>query len=631
MCGLTAVISHSSSNPSPVELASAMSAAIPHRGPDAHDVWSEDSVALGHVRLSILELSPAGAQPMVSSDGRWVIAFNGEIYDHAAMRSDLSGPWRGRSDTETLVEAFAAWGPEVALTRASGMFAIAAWDRRERRLWLARDRFGEKPLYYGIVGSTFRAASELKALLAGAPRPAVDRNALALFLRHNYVPGPYTIWQGVHKLPPGHLLSVDAAGHADAPRPWWRVADLVTTPAFTGSDDDAVNELDRRLRLVVGRQMAADVPLGAFLSGGVDSSAVVALMQAQSTRRVRTFTIGFEEKDYDESGHAEAVARHLHTEHTTMRVTAEEARSVIPDLPTIWDEPFADSSQIPTLLLSRLTKQHVTVSLSGDGGDELFAGYNRYTLLSKLARAYAIPTILRRVIAIAMRAVPPRIWDMAAWPLPGARRAGDKAHKLASVLAAQGVDELYLGLVSHWPDPSRIVLGGTEPATALTDGWARTIADRLRRLQYLDQVTYLPDDILVKVDRAAMSTSLETRVPLLDHGLAAFAWSLPNRMRVRDGHGKWILRQVLDRYVPRALIERPKMGFGIPLGEWLRGPLRAWAEDLLAEDRLRREGFFHPAPIRLKWAEHLTGRRNWQYHLWDILMFQAWHARWLGS
>ncbi len=603
--------------------------AIPHRGPDAHDIWCESPIALGHVRLSILELSPAGAQPMASRDGRWVIAFNGEIYDHNDMRADLPGPWRGRSDTETLVEAIAAWGVEAALARASGMFALAAWDRQERRLWLARDRFGEKPLYYGMVGGAFRAASELKALLAGASRPTVDRNALALYLRHNYVPGPYTIWQGVQKLLPGHLLTVDAAGQAGTPRPWWRVADLLQAPSFAGGDGEAVDELDRRLRQVVGRQMAADVPLGAFLSGGVDSSAVVAMMQAQSSRRVRTFTIGFEEKDYDESGHAEAVARHLGTEHTTMRVTAEEARAVIPDLPLIWDEPFADSSQIPTLLLSRLTKKHVTVSLSGDGGDELFAGYNRYTLLSKLARTHAMPALLRRALAGVMRAVPPAIWDLAAWPVPGSRRVGDKVHKLAGVLGARDVDELYLGLVSHWREPSRIVLGATEPPTALTDGRVKAIADRLHRLQFLDQVTYLPDDILVKVDRAAMSTSLETRVPLLDHSLAAFAWSLPNRMRVRDGCGKWILRQVLDRYVPRALIERPKMGFGIPLDAWLRGPLRDWAESLLAEDRLRREGFLAPELIRRRWDEHLSGRRNWQYHLWDILMFQSWHDAWM--
>lgn len=607
-----------------------MVARLHHRGPNATDVWHEGPAALGHARLSILDLTSAGAQPMGSRDERWIVAFNGELYNHDVMRADIPGPWRGHSDTETLVEGFSKWGFKETLTRTSGMFAIAAWDRYDRRLWLARDRFGEKPLYYGSVNGAFRAASELKSLLADAARPAVDRQALTLYLRHNYIPTPLTIWEGIRKLPPGHLMTIDAEGRPSEPSPWWRLADAVHCATYSGTDAEAVDELDHLLRTVIARQMVADVPLGAFLSGGVDSSAVVALMQAQSSRRVRTFTIGFSERDYDESSYAEAVASHLGCEHLTMRVSAEEARAVIPELSSIWDEPFADSSQIPTLLLSRLTRQHVTVSLSGDGGDEIFAGYNRYALLDRLARVQMLPIWLRRCTAAAATSIPPGAWDTLARPWPGARRAGDKVHKLAGILASPDIDHLYLSLISHWRDPANIVIGGSERSILQAlDTCAPS--DRLRRLQYLDQLTYLPDDILTKVDRAAMSASLETRVPFLDHSLAAFAWSLPNHMRVRKGQGKWLLRRVLDRYVPPALIERPKMGFGIPLDQWLRGPLRSWAEELLAPTQLKRDGYLHIEPISRLWQEHQAGRRNWQYLLWDILMFQSWRMQWLPA
>ena len=630
MCGLTAIIKATALHGDVTRLVCALTEKLIHRGPDSQGHWSEGCVALGHSRLSILELSAAGKQPMSSRDGRWVIAFNGEVYNHHDIRTQLPGPWRGHSDTESIVEGIATWGVRDTIARCAGMFAIAVWDRAERCLWLVRDRMGEKPLYYGHIGDAFRVASELKALLVGAPRPGVDRDALALYLRHNYIPAPYTIWRGVRKLLPGHLLRVGLGQHGlPDPEPWWTVRDQVQGARFNGTDTEAIELLDRLLRGVVAGQMVSDVPLGAFLSGGVDSSAIVALMQAQSQRRIKTFTIGFDNPGYDESGHAEAVANHLGTDHTTLRVTAAQAQAVIPDLPTVYDEPFADSSQIPTLILSRLTKKHVTVSLSGDAGDELFAGYNRYTLLGRMSRAQRwIPRWARRAAAGIITAVPPSLWDALSRPLPGARRMGDKAHKLAGVLGAPSVDHLYHDLVSHWNDPAAIVIGGYEPLTALTDGRISGVHEELGRLQFLDQVSYLPDDILVKVDRAAMSASLETRVPFLDHRVVAFAWSLPARLRVRDGQGKWILRRVLDRYVPRTLIERPKMGFGVPLDAWLRGPLRDWAESLLAEDRLRCEGFFHPGPIRRKWAEHLSGQRNWQYHLWDVLMFQAWHERW---
>jgi len=612
-----------------------MVSAIRHRGPDANSAWIGKGVGLGHARLSIVDLSAAGAQPMPSRGGSWTIAFNGEIYNHQEIRAELPGPWRGHSDTETLIEAFAAWGVEATLSRCVGMFAFAAWDANSRTLWLARDRMGEKPLYYGVVGGVLRVASELKALLADGQRPEVDRRSLALFMRHNVIPAPFTIWQGVFKLKPGHVLAIpaDAWQGELVSRPYWSVDDFTGQTPFAGSDDEVVSHLDTLLRSSIRGQMEADVPLGAFLSGGIDSSAVTGIMQAMSSRPVRTFTIGFDERDFDESAHAEAVARHLGTDHTTLRVTAQQALEVIPRLPVVYDEPFADSSQIPTLLLSELTRKHVTVCLSGDGGDELFAGYNRHFLFNRLRHLHTyVPSFVRRMAGGGITSVPTSTWDFAAKLLGGnrlgLRAVGDKAHKFAEILKAPSADHLYRSLVTHWSSTESLVIGGTEPLTILTDGRAARVTDPLARIQYLDQLTYLPDDILVKVDRAAMAASLETRVPFLDHRIVEFAWTLPTSLKVRGGKGKWILRQVLDRYVPASLIDRPKMGFGIPLASWLRGPLRDWAESLLSEDRLRNEGFFHPAPIRKKWEEHLSGRRNWQYHLWDVLMFQAWWDYW---
>jgi asparagine synthase (glutamine-hydrolysing) len=573
---------------------------------------------------------------MVSRDGRWIIAFNGEIYNHASLRMDLPGPWRGSSDTETLVEAIARWGVTASVKRCVGMFAVAAWDTHERTLWLFRDRLGEKPLYYGVIAGQFRAASELKALLVGVPRPEPNRNAIAAFLRHNCIPAPLTIWSGLSKLRPGHLLAV-RQNDWNTPPPstaWWSISDHAAAPSFAGSDADAITRLDHLLRESVRGQMMSDVPLGAFLSGGIDSSLIAGMMQSLTPRPIRTFTIGFEETEFDESGHAEAVARHLGTDHTTMRVTAAEAQRTIPDLPRIWDEPFADSSQIPTLLLSRLTRRHVTVSLSGDGGDELFAGYQRYADFARLRRMQTcIPRPLRHLAASAITSLPTSAWDAAAkpfwWWSPGGTGAvGDKAHKLAGILTAVGSAELYQRIIGHWARPELMVIGATTPLDPSREYEIDPSIDPLSRIQFADQTNYLPDDILVKVDRAAMSASLETRVPMLDHRVVEFSWTLPTHLKVRHGHGKWILRQILDRYVPRQLIDRPKMGFGIPLAAWLRGPLREWAEELLSESRLRNEGFLNPSPIRRKWIEHLSGRRNWHYHLWDILMFQAWLEHW---
>jgi len=511
------------------------------------------------------------------------------------------------------------------------------WDRQSRTLTLARDRIGEKPLYYGWQGGgnerVFLFGSELKALKAHPAFAAdIDRVALCLLLRHNYIPAPYSIYQGIAKLEPGCLLSVSLA--QPEPRIWkyWdavEVARAGVAKPFEGTAAEAVDALEVLAKDAVRQQMMADVPLGAFLSGGIDSSTVVALMQVQSSRPVKTFTIGFNEEGYNEAVHAKAVARHLGTEHTELYVTPEQAMEVIPRLPGLYCEPFADSSQIPTFLVSQLAKQHVTVSLSGDAGDELFCGYNRYQITENLWRKLAlVPAPLRALVAKGIASFSPAAWDSLAGIIPGVGRyaaLGDKLHKGAGVLSSRTADELYLDIVSHQRNPADWVIGGQEPPTRLS-GLRPELGElsAVERMMALDTISYLPDDILVKVDRAAMGVSLEGRVPFLDHRLVEFAWSLPLEYKLRDGQTKWPLRQVLYRHVPRELIDRPKMGFGVPLHDWLRGPLRDWAENLLGEARLAREGYFHPAPIRKMWAEHLSGRRNWMSQLWNVLMFQAW-------
>ncbi len=612
-----------------------------HRGPDAGDAWCDGGagLALAHRRLAIIELSPAGAQPMVSSCGRFVISYNGEAYNFAELRSELEAAgrrFRGHCDTEVIVEGAGVWGVEATVKRLIGMFAIALWDRHERVLYLVRDRLGIKPLYWARFGDTLIFGSELKALRAYPGwTPALDRDALAAFLRFQYVPGPGTIYEGVNKLPPGTILVARADAEPEL-RPFWSLADAVRAgqaARFAGSEDDAVAELDALLGDAVRRRMIADVPLGAFLSGGIDSSTVVALMQAKSARKVRTFTIGFREPGYNEAEHAKAVARYLGTEHTELYVSPERAQSVIPLLPEIYDEPFSDASQIPTFLVSEMTRAHVTVALSGDGGDELFGGYNRYFQLRRLFDALdRLPRGTGSIAAAMIRAVPRAAWSALAAAIPNSRRPfqlDDKMQKLAGVMAG-GSDDFYRLVVSHWPRAEELVPGAAEPLTVADDpGVAGLIADRAERMQYRDTMTYLPDDILVKVDRASMAASLEARVPLLDHRVVAFGWTLPPQWKARAGSGKYLLRRVLDAYVPRALTERPKMGFAVPIDSWLRGPLRGWAEELLDETRLKREGILASAPIAEKWREHLSGARNWQYLLWDVLMFQAWKARWL--
>jgi asparagine synthase (glutamine-hydrolysing) len=617
----------------------AMSGALRHRGPDDQGVWVDPAagIGLGSRRLAIIDLSREGHQPMVSASGRYVLAFNGEIYNFQALRQELEGlghAFRGHSDTEVLLTAIDQWELFPALERSNGMFAFALWDRRERTLRLVRDRLGEKPMYYGWIGRTLVFGSELKALRAHPSfRADIDRDALAQFLRHKYVPTPRSIYRGVAKLPPGSVVSVDADGRTSSPAAYWSAADAAhrgLKDPFRGSIEDAADAVDECLRDAVRLRLESDVPLGAFLSGGIDSSTIVALMQAQSDRPVRTFTIGVHQPGYDEARDAAAVARHLGTDHTELYVTAEEAMAVIPRLPEIYDEPFADSSQIPTLLVSRLAREHVTVSLSGDGGDEVFGGYNRYAWGRAVwRRAGWLPPAMRRAGARGLRTFSPQAWERAfrvAGPLLPSRmrqrNPGEKLHKLAGALEARDVDEMYLSLVSHWRDPGAVVLGATEPGAALADGDG--ISDPTRRMMLLDTLTYLPDDILAKLDRATMAVSLEGRVPYLDHRVIELAWRIPLRMHVSDGVGKRLLRRVLHRHVPPALVDRPKWGFGVPTGTWLRGPLREWAEPLLDARRLRSEGYLDPRPVRAAWADHLSGRRNRQYELWDVLMFQAW-------
>jgi asparagine synthase (glutamine-hydrolysing) len=619
-----------------------MSDTMLHRGPDSGGVWVDEAtgIALGHRRLAIVDLSPEGHQPMVSVDGRYVIVFNGEIYNFPELRhklEQLGHNFRGHSDTEIMLASFSEWGLERSIQSFNGMFAFALWDRQERVFHLGRDRLGEKPLYYGWVGNTLLFTSELKALkVHPAFHAEIDRNALTIFLRHGYIPAPYSIYKGIYKLPPATLLTWNGTDTHPAPVPYWSVreaAESGVAQPFTGSEQEAIEQMESLLRDAVAMRMVADVPLGAFLSGGIDSSIVVALMQAQSNQPVKTFSIGFYEDEYNEAQYAKAVAQHLKTDHTELYITAAEALTVIPKLPSLYDEPFSDQSQVPTFLVSQLARRHVTVSLSGDGGDEVFGGYSRYFLGRSIWQKFGwIPKSLRITTARALTSVSPEAWDWAlsnfSALLPDNLRQfalGYKVHLLADILKVSDPEIMYMGLVSHWKHPEEIVIDGFEQPTHLSDrqGWAK-VPSFIESMMYLDTVTYLPDDILVKLDRASMGVSLEGRIPLLDHRVVELAWQMPFSMKIRNNQGKWLLRQVLDKYVPKHLIDRPKMGFGVPIDSWLRGPLRDWAEALLDEKRLQREGFFNPEPIRQKWAEHIAGDRNWQFCLWNVLMFQAW-------
>lgn len=648
MCGIAGFLDLSLKR-SNIELScivSGMANALRQRGPDNLGVWvdAEAGIALGHRRLSIIDLTEAGHQPMHSACGRYVVVYNGEIYNFMALKSELQVKghiFHGHSDTEVLLAAIIEWGVEGAVRRFNGMFAFALWDRTDKRLWLVRDRIGEKPLYYGWVGKTFIFGSELKTFYENPDFTAeIDRNTLALYLRFCYVPAPYSIYCGIYKLLPSAILNINASKAEATPVPtsYWSFKDTAeygSSNVFTDSADEIINRLDSLLRDAVRIRMVADVPLGAFLSGGVDSSTIVALMQTQSAWPVKTFTIGFDKDSYNEAISAKAVAGHLGTDHTELYITAEDVMSVIPEMPSLYDEPYSDSSQIPTYLVSRLARRHVTVCLSGDGGDELFGGYNRYfwgrSIWFKLR---GIPPWTKGIAAMMMTALSPQIWDFLFEKmrllLPTVfkqRNPGDKLHKLSEALSAQSPAEMYIKLVSLWKKPSDLVIGAVEPVTAL--GSLTDLSDFTQWMMFMDTLSYLPDDILVKLDRASMGVGLEARVPFLDHRIIEFAWRMPLSMKIHNGQGKWLLRRLLyKKYVPKELIDSPKCGFGVPIGIWLRGPLRQWAESMLEVSRLKNEGFFNPEPIKRKWEEHLSGKRNWQNYLWNVLMFQAWKEQW---
>lgn len=619
-----------------------MTDALSHRGPDDRGTWFDEQagIGLGHRRLAILDLSPRGHQPMLSRSGRFVLVFNGEIYNHRELRARLtgspSGPdWLGDSDTETLLAGFESWGFEATLKACVGMFAIALWDREQRELWLARDRFGEKPLYYGFQGRSFLFGSELRALTSHPSfERTIDRDAVALFMRHNYVPAPYSVWKGIRKLPPGTWLRVRGDDErAGKPTPYWSLARIATRgkrAQETWNDVDATDALERVLSDAVAGQMIADVPLGALLSGGVDSSTIVALMQKQSSRPVKTFSIGFREKKFDESGYAEAVAKHLGTDHCTLHMSTTDVLDVVPRMPEIYDEPFADSSQLPTSLVMALARRHVTIVLSGDAGDELFGGYTRYSMVPRLWNAIAwAPPTWRQTAIEGARALARRRTNVVA-KLTRGYVTEDRLDKLEERLrGVRSLDDLYLALLTEWRGVDDLVLGARPAEDALLyrpSQWP-DLDQRVERMMALDALTYLPDDILVKVDRAAMAVSLEARVPLLDHRVAELAWRLPFHQKRRHGQSKWLLKQVLYRHVPPSLIDRPKMGFGVPLDDWLRGPLREWAEDLLAPQRLKQEGLLNDAIVRAAWEAHLSGTRRLGARLWSVLMFQAWLRR----
>jgi len=636
MCGIAGLIINNRSGIDIGISIDRMTDTLIHRGPDSRGTWvdEEAGIGLGHRRLAIRDLSSLGHQPMISFCQRYVIVYNGEIYSHAEIAADLKKVgciFRGSSDTEVILEACAQWGVEATVKRLIGMFSFALFDQKTRELTLVRDRIGIKPLYWGRFANLFIFGSELKALRAVKGwDPRVDRNALSAFMRHNYIPAPLSIYQGIYKLEPGTILKLKPDSMPVISRYWDLhsiVKDGVQCP-INGTDSDVLDQLDQLLCDAVRRHMVTDVPLGTMLSGGIDSSLVTALMAEQSNRSINTFSIGFQEKEFNEAPFAREVARHLGTNHTELYAEARDALDMVERLPYWYDEPFADSSQIPTALVCELTKNYVSVVLSGDGGDELFAGYNRYIFgLNIWQNANYIPLPFKKLVAKALLTQPTSRLDFFGRVLPSKYRyqqLGVKLHKFSKTILMNDQDSIYRQMLSHWNDPDEIILGSKEPKGILWNPEiANTIPDFLDRMQFFDTMTYLPDDILTKVDRASMSVSLEARVPLLDHRLVEMAWRIPRHMKLKDGQGKWALRQILYKRVPKNLIERPKMGFGIPLDEWLRGPLREWAESLLNFDRLRQQGLFNPIYIRNKWEAHLAGQ-SWGYPLWNVLMAQAW-------
>jgi asparagine synthase (glutamine-hydrolysing) len=636
MCGIAGILLPPTANPLRLAAIEPMTATLNHRGPDGHGSWVdwEGMIALGHRRLAIVDLSDAGAQPMLSSDESLVMTFNGEVYNFANLRPTLAAKgysFRGTSDTEVMLAAFESYGIEAALKQFSGMFAAGIWDRRNRVLHLIRDRMGKKPLYVALADGALLFASELKAIQAYPDfRPTVDTEALAMVLRQGWIPDHHCIWKSVFKLPPGTMLTIRADDLENASveslrgkaHYWWSLTAIAETGQqcpFTLEESELDAKLEMILRNAVRQRMVADVPLGAFLSGGIDSSTVVAVMQAQSPRPIRTFTVGFSESGYDEAAHASEVAKSLGTEHTEFRLTPSEVCAVIPDLQQAWDEPFADESQIPTLLLSRLARQHVTVALTGDGGDECFGGYARHFMLAQFDTLFRLPSSMRRLVASALQKLNPRSWDQIFrfLQLPSTIRPGLNGvnlQKFARALEAADEQARYDQLTTF---------GSSDPPIA-DPRYVPPLPDAAGRFMYRDMAGYLTGDILVKLDRATMAASLEARCPLLDDRVVEFAWSLPTAAKIRHGQGKLPLRRVLRRYLPESLFERPKQGFNVPIGEWLKGPLRSWAEELLDGARIRREGLLNSCSIQAYWQQHLGGRINRSGELWATLMVQAW-------
>ncbi len=616
--------------------------AISHRGPDDNGIWldSQSEIGLGHARLAVVDLSEAGQQPMREANGRYVIAFNGEIYNHKKIRAELelegcAVAWRGHSDTETLLASISFWGVEAALAKAVGMFAFALWDKEKKELCLARDRVGEKPLYYGWCDGKHIFSSELHAFRADIGlNLEIDRDAVAAYFRFKYIPAPHSIYKGIYKLQPGTFARFKLGSKEPIVKSYWSAVERYKEQSgnvYKGTDAEAILQLDQLLNESVQQQLMSDVPIGTFLSGGIDSSIISALAQKNSSGPINTFSIGFSEDKYNEAVYAKQVAEHLGTNHTELYVTSDAARDVIPKLPFIYDEPFADASQIPTYLVSEMARQNITVALSGDGGDELFCGYNRYLYAESLwGKIQVLPKPLRSMMAKGLTSVPPSLLNSAAQlPLMGRYpMLGDKLHKSAESLHSGSIDELYLNLISHWKHPESLVKGAVERDSILSISKSHTaqLAD-LSAMMLKDFLQYLPDDILVKVDRAAMSVSLETRVPFLDHKVVEFAWSLPQSVKIRDGKSKWILREVLHKYVEKSLFERPKMGFSVPIDNWLRGPLKVWMLDLLNEREIEQQGILDAKMVTRKVNEHLSGRRNWADQLWSVLMFQSWMAQ----
>jgi asparagine synthase (glutamine-hydrolysing) len=647
MCGLAGLLV--SSRPSPAALEDwtrRMIQPIAHRGPDDSGTWSDPGagVALGFRRLAIMDLSPNGHQPMASASGRFVMVFNGEVYNFGELRRELEPQgyrFRGHSDSEVILAAFERWGIRAALGRFVGMFAIAVWDAERRELSLVRDRLGKKPLYVYREKGLITFGSELKTLVAGPSFDrSIDQAALASYLRYLYVAAPRTIYRHAIKVPAAHVLTLsDADLPLPASQPYWSLRDAVRNGRerpFRGTDAEAVDELEALLTDATRCRMQADVPLGALLSGGIDSSTVVALMQKASARPVKTYTIGFAEQDFDESRHATRVAEHLGTDHTQVMLTGADARALIPRLPDIFDEPLANPSQLPTLLVSQLARRDVTVALCGDGGDEMFGGYNRYVYGTRMLPPMSrLPRFMRQPIGAGLGYVPAVAWDRLArltgTVAPGfaAQRVGERVHKLGRLLSGGSVGEMYRSLLSAWPRPQDLVLGGggvEDVGEGILD--EDPSADLLDRMMLADQTTYLPDDLLAKLDRASMAVSLEVRAPLLDQRVAEFSWRLPRTLKLRDGVGKWILRQVLYRHLPRELVERPKMGFSVPIDDWLRGPLRSWGADILSPDGLRQRGLLDPAPVARAWDALQEGQQAAGPALWAVLMFESWRARW---